>query len=126
MNISKKLVILVIGISLLTSGCAVFLIGAGVAGGYAISKDTMEFNSDKSFNSIWDSSAHVLDIMGTVKTKDYNKGKLEADISGTHVIVNIESITKNATRLRVSARKYMLPDMTTAQNVLNKIIQNVK
>ena len=126
MFLPKRFLIIVALVSVFFSGCAVFLIGAGVAGGYAISKDAMEFNSDRNFNSVWDSAVHVLDIMGTIKSKDFQKGRIEADVDASHVIVRIESITNQSTRLRVSARRYLMPNLNLAQKVLNKIIQNTK
>ena len=50
---------LILGASLLcfvfiSSGCAVLAIGAGAAGGYAISKDEVEGFSDRKYAVVWD------------------------------------------------------------------------
>ncbi|MFC1709701.1 DUF3568 family protein [Candidatus Omnitrophota bacterium] len=111
---------------LLFSGCIFIIAGVGALGGYAISKDTIQGETDKTFANTWNSSLDVLNIMGLVHTEYKSKGKMEAKVGSSDVKVTIEEVTANSTRLRVSARKYLLPDIGLAQKIYIKIIENAK
>jgi hypothetical protein len=113
---------------LIFSGCVYLVAGAavGAVGGYAISKDTIQGDTDKTFNSLWSSSLKVLGIMGTVKTEDKQKGEIEADVDGSEVKITMEQLTTKTTRIRVSARKYLMPNISLAQKIYIKIIEQAK
>lgn len=111
---------------LLSSGCIFIIAGVGAFGGYAISRDTIQGESDKNFDSMWSSSLKVLNILGNVDTEDRKKGVLEASIDSSKAKVIIEQLTPKTVRMRVSARKYMMPNITLAQKIYIKVIQNAK
>jgi hypothetical protein len=111
---------------LFLSGCIFVIAGVGALGGYAISKDTIQGETEKSFESLWGTSLDVLSIMGIVYTEHESKGIIEAKIGASDVKVVIEELTARTARLRVSARKYLLPDISLAQRLYIKIIQNSK
>lgn len=109
----------------LSGGC-IFLVASsvGALGGYAVSQDTIQGETNKSFSAIWNSSLKVLRIMGTIKTEDKLKGIIEAKVDASDVVVKIEALTPKFVRLRVSARKYLLPNITLSQKIYIKIIEH--
>lgn len=116
-------------LGLTVSGCVFILGGAlGAAGGYAISSDTVEGMVDKNYEEIWDASTRVANIMGNVKFKDRQKGYIEAEAGKTKVNINIEKITEETTKIRIKARKYykLMPDISLAQKIYTKIMQEAK
>src|SRR3989338_7184031 len=64
------------------SGCAVILVGAGAAGGYAIGKDYIQGETDKDFNRVYDSAVNVADGMGVIESRFSNSstGKIKASV----------------------------------------------
>jgi hypothetical protein len=100
--------------------------GVGALGGYAVSPDTVEGESDTSYDTAWDSATEVLSIMGTVNTKDYKLGNIVATIDGSKVTVDVSQISSEAVRFRVKARKNMLPNIKVAQDVFVKIKKRIK
>ncbi len=107
---------------LLSSGC-VYLVagGVGALGGYAISRDTVEGEAEVDYDTIWDAATEVMGIMGDVKRKDYKLGTLDATVNGARVNVDMSQISSREVRLRVKARKNMLPSIEIAQDVFMKI-----
>jgi hypothetical protein len=101
----------------LFSGCAAVLIGAGVAGGVAISDDTVKTNIDSSFNTVWSKSISVIKNMGTIISEDKLKGKAEAAVDSAHVWITVKKLTARATELRVKARKNLLPNIDLAHKI---------
>lgn len=108
------------------SGCVWMVLGVGVAGGYAISKDTIAGELDKDYDSIWTAAEKVCSIMGTVKNKDRTKGFIDVDVDKAKVSINIERLTPETLRLKVSARKYMMPNIALAQKIFVKINQQIE
>lgn len=125
---NKTNIIFAVGLicCLLFSGCIFIVAGVGVLGGYAISKDTIQGETDKNFLSIWDSSLDILKVMGLVYTEHKSKGTLEAKVNSSDVKIVIEELTVKTTRLRVSARKYLFPDISLAQKIYIKVIENAR
>ncbi len=111
---------------LLFSGCIFIVAGVGALGGYAISKDTIQGETEKTFDSVWNTSKDVLNTMGQVITENKSKGEFEADFSPSIVKVKMEELTPKVVRLRVSARKYMFPDISLAQKIFIKIVEQAK
>lgn len=111
-----------------TSGCAPLIIGSavGAVGGYAISKDTIEGETDKSYNSLWDSALMVSRIRGQIKYEDRAKGYIELEAESSNVYIRLIRLTNATTRLRVKARKYHLPNLTLAQDIFVKIMEQAK
>ncbi|MEW6170347.1 MAG: DUF3568 family protein [Candidatus Omnitrophota bacterium] len=124
-NLFKGICIFICGLSL--SGC-IFVVGAavGAAGGYVISKDTIQGETDKGIASIWQASIDITQIMGTIKTKDIEANKIEAEIEGSHVVISITSITPATRRLKVTSRKNLLPNLKLAEKIFVNIMQRLK
>jgi len=109
------------------SGCAPLLfVAAGGVGVYAISKDTVQGDSDTPYESIWDAAIRVAKIRGAVKKEDFNRGSIEVDVKPNKVWIRFERLTPATTRMRVSARKYHLPNIDLAQELFIKILEEAK
>jgi len=109
------------------SGCW-FLVGgaAGVAGAYAVSKDTMQIDTDKPYDSIWNAAQAVARIRGTIKSEDYTKGAIELEADSSQVWIRLIKLTHATTRLRVSARKKHFPNLTLAEEIFSKIMEETR
>jgi hypothetical protein len=111
---------------LLTScGCALLLIGGGVAGGIAISQDTAKLEIDRSFDRGWSVTYSTLKNMGTINLEDRKTGKIEADIKGSQVIAHISQITARSIRVEIKARKNLFPNVDLATEILNLINRKI-
>jgi hypothetical protein len=112
---------------LLLAGCVPLLIGGvGVLGGYAISKDTIAAETSKDIEDIWRSSKDVVSIMGIIKSADEETKVIEASIYSSSVTIRIERMTEATNRLKVKARKLMMPNIGLAQKVFVKIMQKLE
>ena len=126
----KKLLALFVLIPFLItglSGCVpVFLMAVGGVGVYAISKDTIQGDTDTDYESLWDSAIKVARIRGTVMQEDFNRGYIQIDAKPNKIWIQFVRVTAAATKIRVSARKYKLPNIDLAQDVFIKIIEESK
>lgn len=126
----KKLLALFVFIPFLVtglSGCVpVFLMAVGGVGVYSISKDTIQGDTDTSYEELWDSALKVARIRGTVKQEDFNRGYIEIDAKPNKIWIQFVRVTVAATKIKVSARKYKLPNIDLAQEVFIKIIEEAK
>lgn len=103
-------------------GCAAILIGAGVAGGVAISEDTAKLEADTSYNRAWTITYDTIKKMGgTISIQDKTAGKIEAIVQEAKIDAKVVPITSQAVRIEVKARKNMLPNMDLAMNIINRI-----
>ena len=123
-KVAAVIVLLFAGLSL--SGCFyVVLGGVAAAGGYAVSKDTIQGETEKDFHDVWDAAVEIVSIMGTVSSESRDLGKIQAMVNGAKVTVNVIQLTPSATRLKVKARKSLFPSITNAQNIFVKIMNRV-
>jgi len=115
-------VVLALVVSLTASGCIYAIAGGlGALGGYAISPDTVEGDSELDYDTLWDSAVEIVGIMGLIQTKDYKLGTIKATISGAVVTIDVAQISSAEVRMRVKARKNMLPNIKIAQDIFVKI-----
>ncbi len=122
----KKIIFIVPYLSiLLLSGCVPLIVGgaAGALGGYAISRDTIQGDTDKDYDKLWESALTVARRKGTITVEDRNKGYLEVEVDSSRVIVRFVRLTRTATRLKVSARKMGLPNFNLAQDIFVRILE---
>jgi hypothetical protein len=125
----KKIAILVLAVvSLACSGCAVLLIGvaAGGVGMYAASNDAIQGESVMSFETVWHAAAQVSKIRGTISKEDPKAGVIELDADSSKVWIRVTKLTSETTRLRVAARKFKLPNLTLAQDLFVKIVEQAR
>lgn len=120
----RKLII-AISFSFFLYGCAMMLVGAGAAGGYAIGRDYIQGDTDKGFESVYNSAVNVADMMGIIESKFSNPsvGKIRAMVENSSLEIDLERLTRQTVRLRVKSRKNMMPNIELAQKVYNKILQ---
>ena len=110
----------------LASGCAAALVGAGVAGGYAISKDSVRNTFDLPKDQVFQESLAVANDMGFVKLEDPAHGEIKLKIDDTTVTINVKRLSKKTVELKVSARnQFLMPEVDVAQDVYNRIIDRL-
>lgn len=113
-------------LSVSLSGCFYLVLGAAAAaGGYAISSDTIQGETEKDFQEVWDSSVEIASIMGMVGSKSHELGKISAVVDGAKINIQILQLTSSTTRLKVRARKGLFPNISTAQNIFVKIMNRI-
>jgi len=112
---------------LLLSQCGCFYLvigGVGALGGYAISPDTVEGTmTGRNIQDLWASAVDVISIMGIIDEKNENAGVIIARVQGTHVTITLLEPVSDTVKLRVKARKGMVPRIKLAQDIYAKIIQ---
>ncbi len=109
------------------AGCVpVMLAGAGVIGGYAISRDTFEGVTAKSQDELWDAANKVASIMGTIEDSDRRGNQISALINGSRVSILVLPVNLTTTKLRIRARKNIFPAVDIAQNVYTKIMNQLE
>ena len=110
------------------AGCVPLIIGATVGGVavYAVSKDTVQGETDKTYDSIWNAALRVGKIRGTIKQENYTKGTIELEAESSRVYIRLFDLTRATTRLRVSARKYHMPNISLAQDMFVKIMEEAR
>jgi hypothetical protein len=109
------------------SGCAVLLIGAGAAGGYAISKDSVKNNFDLPQSHVYRISREVVEEHGEVTTDDEKHGIMKATVQGAAVTVTVKPLTRKTVELKVKARDHtlLLPKIDVAQVIYTKILERL-
>ena len=109
-------------------GCVPLIVGgaAGAVGAYAITKDTIQGETDKPYDRLWDAAYRVSKIQGIIRQEDSLKGELIVDISHSKVTIKLIRLTHATTRIRISARKYSLPNRDLAENLYTKIMEEAQ
>lgn len=110
------------------AGCAPLIIGAaaGGLGAYAISRDTVQGDSDKSYEALWESAANVAATRGMIQQENSAAGYIELNAESSKVWIRLIRLTQATTRVRVSARKFHFPNIGLAQELFVKIITGEK
>jgi head-tail adaptor len=109
-------------------GCAPLIIGAaaGGLGAYAISRDTVQGDSDKDYETLWESALNVAKIRGIIQQENAGTGYIELSAESSKIWIRLIRLTRATTRIKISARKYHFPNMKLAQDLFVKIITGVK
>ena len=108
------------------SGCAVLLVGAGAAGGYAISKDSVKNLFDLPADTVFRASREVMSAQGLITVEDARNGLIKATVEGATVTVTVKPVTKKTVELRVKARDQLLfPKVDIAQALYTKILERL-
>lgn len=110
------------------SGCLPLIIGGavGALGGYAISKDTIQADSDKPYDQLWNAALDVSRARGNIRQEDAARGYIEADVEKSKVWIRMVRLTQATTRIRISSRKYRLPNLELAQDMFVKMMEGAK
>lgn len=109
-------------------GCVPLIVGAaaGGLGAYAISKDTVQGDSDKNFDLLWESAINVGRQYGIIQQENISTGYIELTADSSKVWIRLIRLTQATTRIRISARKFHFPNMELAQDLFVKIITGVR
>ena len=108
------------------SGCAVLLLGAGAAGGYVVSQDSVKNNFDLTAGEVFRASRDVVRSAGLMTTEDERHGTLKAVVEGANVTVTVKPISKRTVELKVKARDNLLiPKIDIAQGLYTKILERL-
>jgi len=119
--------LLVVSLCMSFSGCWFLVIGgAGALGGYAVTRDTFEGVTSKGQDELFSAATKVLSIMGTIVDERPKDGVIVATVYGNHVVVNVIQVNLTTTKLRVKARKDMLPSLSVAQDIYTKIMNQLE
>ena len=110
--------------TLVFSGCAALLIGAGAVGGYAVGRDSVVANLEKSKEAVYRKSLEVANKAGQVTLEDAKRGLIELTTpEAVKVRITLKQLTSRTVELRVKARKNMLPKVDVAQDLYGKIME---
>ena len=108
------------------SGCALLLVGAGAAGGYAISKDSVKNVFDLPRDHVYGRSFSVVKEMGVVTLEDRAHGRLKGIVQEVNITVTVRPLTKRTVELKVSGRnRFWMPKVDVAQEIYNKIAEHL-
>lgn len=108
------------------TGCVPLIVGgvaAGVVGAYAVSKDTIEGDTDKPYNRVWNSALTAAKIAGTIKQENKQKGCIDLVEGANSINIKVIRLTRTVVRLKVTARKHYLPNIKLAEDIFVKIIE---
>ena len=109
------------------SGCALLLVGAGAAGGYAMSKDSIRNYFDQPRERVYGVSRDVAEELGAVTSEDARRGVLKAEVQGANVTISVKPVSRTTVELRVRARdNLLLPKLDVAQAVYNQIFSRLE
>jgi len=109
-------------------GCAPLIIGGavGAVGYYAVSKDTIQGETDKGYDSIWGTAISVAGSKGTIKQQDSSRGFIVLETESSMVWIRVIRLTRATVRLRISARKYHMPNLSLAQDIYTRIMDQAR
>ena len=108
------------------SGCFYLVLsGVAAAGGYAVSPDTIQGETEKDYDQTWDAAVEVVSIMGTISSQSRELGKIVALVNDSKITINVVQLTTSSVRLKVKARKSFFPSLPNAQNVYVKVMNKV-
>ena len=109
------------------SGCALLLVGAGAAGGYAISRDSVKNLFDLPPDTVFRASRDVVAKEGTITIEDARNGVIKATLPGAKLTVTVKPVTKRTVELKVQARDgAMFPKVDIAQAIYTKILERLE
>jgi len=106
-------------------GCAPLLIGAAIGGVgvYAVSKDTVQADTDKAYDCLWEAALTVSRIRGEITYEDYGQGSIKLKSGFSRICIRVIRLTRSMNRLKVSARTSGFPSRNLAQDILTKILE---
>lgn len=101
----------------LTAGCAPVLIATGAAVGYAVSRDSATLDLDHSREQVWNACVEEVKRFGEIKREDPQRGRLDARVEGTDVVLTLKQLTSSTLRVTIRARRTLLPKPEIAQRL---------
>jgi len=109
------------------AGCVPVLVGTGVVAGYTLSNDSAIGEVKCDYRTLWDVSMDKLqNLKAEIQTSNESKGLIKAKVTDNDVTIKIDTINQSMQKLRISARKYLLPKPQFAQKIFVKIVEDLK
>ncbi len=101
------------------SGCALLLVGAGAAGGYAISRDAIQNDFNLPASHVYRVSLDTVDAIELVTAEHEAQGLINATIQEAKVTITVARISERTTQLKVRAgSRCLFPKIEVAQRGL--------
>ncbi|TYB32944.1 MAG: DUF3568 family protein [Flexistipes sinusarabici] len=128
----KYLLIFVICLSVYISGCVAPVIVAGAAGAgatYSLATDSVSDNVDAKIPEVVDAFINEVNKRnGSVMFASISEGKVKAEIKEIKYTLDVKSLTKNSSRLTITARKTynLLPARDEAVEFYTKVAERLK
>lgn len=120
----RKFFILILSLTL-TCGCVPALVGTGVVAGYALSNDSASGNVKEEYRVLWDLCLDKLESVDAELTNvNESKGYIKARVADTALTLSINTLNPKMQRLKISARKFLLPKPQFAQKIFFKIVEH--
>jgi len=107
-------------------GCAVALVGAGAAGGYAIGRDSITNHFDVSQSHAFEVSRQVVREMGWITEEDVAHGRIKGSVQEATVTILVTPVSERTVKLEVKSRKLLMPRLAIAQSVYNEIFSRLE
>lgn len=122
------LFLVIVSLIFLNSGCVALIAGTavGAVGAYAVSKDAIQGETDKSYDNVWNAALTVSRIRGTIKQENSAGGYIELQVDASRIWIRVIRLTRSTTRLRVAARRYHLPNINLASDIFVKIMEETR
>jgi hypothetical protein len=109
------------------SACIPVLVGTGVVAGYTLSNDSAIGEVKCDYRTLWDVSTDKLQsLKAEILSSNESKGLIKAKVSDNDVTIKIDTISPAMQKLKISARKYLLPKPQFAQKIFVKIVQDLE
>lgn len=118
-------VLLLIGI-MPFSGCLLLVAGGAATGGYALSTDSAEGIVDAKYDDVWEAAFEVFEDQGIIKAANEQHGRIEAEVDGITMKMELDKIGKDSCQMKISGRQNLMPKAKQAEAVFVKILQRVK
>lgn len=103
--------------SLSLTGCAPLLVAGGLAAGYAISRDSVVLDLDRSLEKVWDACLEEVRYQGRLKKENRKRSRIDARIREVDIVLTLEQLTPATVRVVIRARKHLLPRVEVAQRL---------
>jgi hypothetical protein len=104
------------------------LIGTGGAvAGYTLSNDSAIGDVKTDYRILWDACMDKIQGEETeILETNESKGIIKARVSGNNITIRIDTINDKTQKLKVSARKHLLPKPQFAQKIFLRIIESLQ
>lgn len=99
------------------SGCAPLLVAGGLAAGYAVSRDSVVLDLDRSWEKVWDACLEEVRYQGRLKKENRKRSRIDARVREVDVVLTLEQLTPATVRVVIRARKHLLPRVEVAQRL---------
>jgi len=115
------------GLALASSSCIVL---AGAGAGYLISQEvsgaTHQAQVQLDVNTVWDQAQETVarHAEDGIKTTDFPR-RIEAEVDGASVEVEVQAYDLNRTLIKVTASRYLSKDSEIASWLLNQVVDDL-